>query len=62
MLANPCKKGFHLLFTMSLKSVGRRAPLTVAGMYQTSANLAGKQFLTLKNANTILPEPHNYQT
>jgi hypothetical protein len=62
MLADPCKKGFHLLFTMSLKSMGRRAPLTMARMYQTCANLAGKQFLTLKNANTILPEPHHYQT
>src|ERR1035437_9841895 len=62
MLADPCKKGFHLLFTMSLKSVGRRPSLPMAGMYQASANLAGKQFLALNNADTILPQSHHYQT
>src|ERR1035437_3884792 len=62
MFADPCKKDLHLLFTMSLKPGGQSPSLPMAGMYETSANLAGKQPLPLNNADTILPKPHHHKS
>ena len=62
MGADPRQEVLYLLLPMPLKPALRRATLLVSGMDETGTNLAGEQFFTLTDTDSVGSQPYQNQT